>query len=59
MPKRLVIIEFDSLEAASGFIGSAAYTALSEVRHKAANSKIVVAEGRDSERWVPPHSTIS
>lgn len=48
MPKRLVIIEFDSLEAAKGFLGSAEYTALNDLRHKAAKSRIVVAEGHES-----------
>ena len=44
-PKRLVIIEFDSLEAAEGFVGSAEYSALDDLRQRGANSKIVVAEG--------------
>ena len=49
-PKRLVIMEFDSLEAARGFVGSAEYVALSEVRRRASASKsrIVVVEGHDS-----------
>ena len=48
-PKRLVIVEFDSLEAARGFVGSAEYGAIDEIRHRAANSRIVVVEGCDSE----------
>ena len=44
-PKRLVIIEFDSLEAAEGFVGSAEYSALDDLRQRGANSKAVVAEG--------------
>lgn len=49
-PKRLVILEFDNLDAARGFINSAEYTALSDIRRRAANfnSKIVIAEGSDS-----------
>ncbi len=48
-PKRFVILEFDSVEAASGFIASADYGSLDDVRRRAANSKIVVAEGFDAE----------
>ena len=47
-PKRLVIVEFDSVEAANGFIGSAEYSALDDLRHRAANSKTVVVEGSGS-----------
>ena len=48
-PKRLVIMEFDSPEAARGFLASDGYTALTGVRHRAAggHSRIVVAEGCD------------
>ena len=48
-PKRFVILEFDSLEAARGFVGSAEYEALDEVRQRAAKSRIVIVEGSDSE----------
>ena len=48
-PKRLVIMEFDSLAAARGFVGSAEYGAIDEIRRRAANSRIVVVEGYDSE----------
>ena len=48
-PKRLVIIEFDSLEAARGFVGSAEYGAIDEVRRRAAKSRIVVVGGYDPE----------
>ncbi len=49
-PKRLVILEFESLDAARGFLNSAEYMALSDVRQRAANfnSRIVIAEGSDS-----------
>ena len=44
-PKRLVIMEFDSLEAAGGFVGSAEYNALGDLRRRAARSRAVVVEG--------------
>lgn len=47
-PKRLVIIEFDSLDAARGFVTSAEFTSLNDLRHRGANSHIVVAEGDGS-----------
>ena len=47
-PKRLVVIEFDSLAAARGFVNSAEYTALYDVRMRALKSRVVVAEGYDS-----------
>ena len=47
-PQRLVIIEFDSLETANGFIGSAEYSALNDLRNRAAHSRTVVVEGFDS-----------
>lgn len=46
-PSRLVIQEFDSLERARGFVASEEYTSLSELRHRAVNSKVVVVEGCD------------
>ena len=48
-PKRFVIIEFDNLEAARRFIGSAEYTSLGDVRRRATKSRIVIVEGYDSE----------
>ena len=48
-PKRLVIIEFDSLEAAKGFVGSAEYKALDDLRQRAARTRAVVVEGYDSQ----------
>ena len=44
-PKRLVIMEFDSLEAARSFVNSDAYTANDELRHRAARARIVLVEG--------------
>ncbi|MDE0653464.1 MAG: DUF1330 domain-containing protein [bacterium] len=44
-PQRFVIVEFDDLEAARGFIGSSEYGALDDVRSRAVRSRIVVVEG--------------
>ena len=46
-PTRLVVMEFDNLEAARAFVGCAEYVALDDLRRRAANSRIVVAEGSD------------
>lgn len=48
-PERFVILEFDSVEAASGFIASADDGSLEGVRRRAAKSKSVVARGFDSK----------
>ena len=45
LPKRIVILEFDSLEAAKGYIGSAEYAALDDVRRRATKADIVVVGG--------------
>ena len=47
-PKRLVILEFDSLEAAKGYLGSAEYAALDDIRRRATRAEIVVVEGLGS-----------
>ena len=47
-PKRLVILEFDSLEAARGFIEDAYSGALGELRRRATTSRILVVEGSDA-----------
>ena len=44
-PKRLVVLEFDSLEAAKGYIASAEYAALDDLRRQATRANIVVVEG--------------
>ncbi len=44
-PQRLVIMEFDSYDAARAFINSAEYVALDELRHRAVKSRVVVTEG--------------
>ena len=46
-PQRLVIMEFDSYDAARAFIGSAEYRALGELRSRALRSNVVVIEGYD------------
>lgn len=47
-PERLVVLEFDNLEAARGFVNSAEYQALYDVRMRALKSRVVVVEGYDS-----------
>ena len=44
-PQRLVIMEFDDLQAARAFLDSAEYKALDELRGRAITSKVVVVEG--------------
>ena len=44
-PKRLVIMEFDSLEAARGFVTSDEYTSFDDLRHRGARARIVLVEG--------------
>ncbi|PKB78597.1 MAG: D-fructose-6-phosphate amidotransferase [SAR202 cluster bacterium Io17-Chloro-G9] len=45
MPKRLVVIEFPSSDKAKEFYDSEEYRPLKELRMKATNSKMVLAEG--------------
>ena len=47
-PKRLVILEFDDLEAARGFTDAAYSGALGDLRRRATTSRIVVVEGTDA-----------
>ena len=49
VPKRFVILELDSLNAARGYIGSAEYAALDEVRRQATKANIVIVEDGDSQ----------
>lgn len=42
MPKRFVILEFDSLNAARDYISSAEYAALDDVRRRATKANIVI-----------------
>ncbi len=45
VPKRLVILQFDSLERAKEWLNSADYAPVKALRHKAAHSNMVVIEG--------------
>ncbi len=44
-PKRLVILQFESLERAREWLNSPDYTPVKALRHKAAHSNMVVIEG--------------
>ncbi len=48
VPKRFVIVEFDSLEAAKGYMESVEYEDLDDLRRRATRANIVVFEGVDS-----------
>ena len=48
VPKRLVVLEFDSPEAARGYIASPEYAAIDDLRRRATKAEIVVVEGLDS-----------
>ena len=45
VPKRLVILEFESLERAKAWLDSPEYTPIKKLRHKAATSNMVAIEG--------------
>ncbi len=45
VPKRLVILQFDSLERAKQWLHSPEYAPVKALRHKAARSNMVVIEG--------------
>ncbi len=44
-PKRLVVLEFESLERAKEFYRSEDYRPVKEIRHKTAVSNLVIVEG--------------
>lgn len=44
VPKRFVIMEFDSPKAARSFVDSDEYGALDEIRRRASRSRIVLVE---------------
>ena len=44
-PKRLAILEFDSMEQARAWLASPEYTALDDLRSRAANINMVVTAG--------------
>ena len=45
LPKRLIVLEFPSVEKAKEFYGSEEYRPLKALRIKATNSKMVLVEG--------------
>jgi len=45
LPKRLVIIEFPSMEAAHRWYDSPEYQAILGIRHEAATARLIFAEG--------------
>ncbi len=45
VPKRLVILQFESLERAKEWLDSPEYTPVKRLRHQAATSNMVVIEG--------------
>ena len=45
VPKRLVILQFESVERARQWLGSAEYSPVKRLRHAAATSNMVVIEG--------------
>ena len=48
-PQRLVIMEFDSRDAAVAFIESDDFRSLDDVRHRALTSQLVVVDGYAAE----------
>ena len=47
VPKRLVILEFESVEAAKAWLESPAYRPARQMRHRSANTNMVVIAGVD------------
>jgi uncharacterized protein (DUF1330 family) len=45
IPKRFVIIAFESVEKAQGWEDSPAYEAIKPIRHSSAKSRVFIAEG--------------
>ena len=44
-PKRIAILEFDSLDRVHTWLGSPEYTALDDIRSRSANINLLVVEG--------------
>ena len=44
-PKRVVLVEFDSIEKAKAFNDSPEYAAAKTARHRTSNSSVIVVEG--------------
>ncbi len=45
MPKRLAIMEFDSMEQARSFLASHEYKALADIRTRSSNINVVLVDG--------------
>ena len=44
-PKRIVVLQFDSVEQAKGWWHSAEYEPIKGIRHRTTNSRMIVVEG--------------
>ena len=44
-PKRIAILEFDSLDRIHAWLGSPEYTALDDIRGRSSNINLIVVEG--------------
>lgn len=53
-PKRLVILEFPSVEQAQAWANSAEYAPAKQIRQRASRSNIVVVEGAPAPGQAPP-----
>jgi uncharacterized protein (DUF1330 family) len=53
-PSRMVVLEFDDAAAAKRFYNSKEYQAIIEFRHRAASTRMVLAEGYEEPHWEPP-----
>jgi uncharacterized protein (DUF1330 family) len=50
-PKRLVLLEFPTMEQARAFYGSSEYAEALALRHAAAESSVVLLDGLDRQPW--------
>jgi len=53
-PSRLVVLQFDDAAAARRFYNSKEYQAIIEFRHRAASTRMILAEGYEEPHWEPP-----
>ena len=44
-PKRIVVLQFDSIEHAKAWWGSEEYEPIKQIRYRTANSRMIVVEG--------------
>jgi uncharacterized protein (DUF1330 family) len=44
-PKRIVVLQFDSVEQAKAWWGSVEYEPIRQIRYRTANSRMIVVEG--------------